>query len=223
MKIDKIALSFFIVFSVLASLSRAMEWNGILLFCKPLIIPSLAFFYLGNTKKVSWSIALFLMVCFIGDAIALFDFEQEINYLLAPFFIGNLIIIRLALRESKRFYWDTINVISLFLVLFFLGYLWITVVSFFWEEEGILPFAIAIFGLTLWVMNGLTAYNGLYSMQLSNLFLLITSVSILVSQVFYVLFTIKINLIVLDVLHHLCHYLSYIALVLFVLNHPKSK
>jgi len=223
MKIDKIALSFFIVFSVLASLSRAMEWNGILLFCKPLIIPSLAFFYLGNTKKVSWSIALFLMVCFIGDAIALFDFEQEINYLLAPFFIGNLIIIRLALRESKRFYWDTINMISLFLVLFFLGYLWITVVSFFWEEEGILPFAIAIFGLTLWVMNGLTAYNGLYSMQLSNLFLLITSVSILVSQVFYVLFTIKINLIVLDVLHHLCHYLSYIALVLFVLNHPKSK
>ncbi|MFN7776996.1 hypothetical protein [Flavobacterium sp.] len=113
--------------------------------------------------------------------------------------------------------------ISLFLVLIFLGYLWITVVSFFWEEEGILPFAIAIFGLTLWVMNGLTAYNGLYSMQLSNLFLLITSVSILVSQVFYVLFTIKINLIVLDVLHHLCHYLSYIALVLFVLNHPKSK
>jgi hypothetical protein len=200
-----------------------MEWNGILLFCKPLIIPSLAFFYLGNTKKVSWSIALFLMVCFIGDAIALFDFEQEINYLLAPFFIGNLIIIRLALRESKRFYWDTINMISLFLVLIFLGYLWITVVSFFWEEEGILPFAIAIFGLTLWVMNGLTAYNGLYSMQLSNLFLLITSVSILVSQVFYVLFTIKINLIVLDVLHHLCHYLSYIALVLFVLNHPKSK
>ena len=223
MKIDKIALAFFVVFSIMASLSSAMDWNGILLFCKPLIIPALAFYYLGNTQKVSRSVALFLIVCFVGDAIALFNFEQEILYLLAPFFIGNLIIVRLALRESKRFYWDTINAISLALVLLFLGYLWITVVSFFWEEKGLLPYAIAIFGLTLVAMNGLTAYNGLYTMQLSNLFLLITSVSILVSQVFYVLYTIKINLIVLDILHHLCHYLSYISLVLFVLNHPKSK
>jgi len=121
MKIDKIALAFFVVFSIMASLSSAMDWNGILLFCKPLIIPALAFYYLGNTQKVSRSVALFLIVCFVGDAIALFNFEQEILYLLAPFFIGNLIIVRLALRESKRFYWDTINAISLALVLFILG------------------------------------------------------------------------------------------------------
>ena len=223
MKIDKIALAFFVVFSIMASLSSAMDWNGILLFCKPLIIPALAFYYLGNTQKVSRSVALFLIVCFVGDAIALFNFEQEILYLLAPFFIGNLIIVRLALRESKRFYWDAINVISLLLILLLLGYLWETVVSFFWDESGFLFFAIAVFGFTLLVMNLLTAYNGLASMKFSNLYLLQTTISILVSQVFYVLYTIKIQLEILNLIHQLCHYLSYLTIVLFLLNHPRYK
>ena len=223
MKIDKIALAFFIFFSIMATVSSALEWNGILLLCKPLIIPALTFYYLGNTKKVSRSVTLFLISCFIGDAIALFNFEHEIFYLLVPFFVGNLVIIRLAFLECKRFYWDAINVVSLLLILLLLGYLWVTVVSFFWDETGFLFFAIAIFGLTLLVMNVLTAYNGLSSMKFSNLYLLLTSISILVSQVFYVLYTIKIQLDILDLIHQLCHYLSYLSLVLFILNYPKYK
>lgn len=223
MKITKLALFFYIVFAVASTIANFMDWNGLKLFAKPLVIPALSFYYLANVKRVDLLPGLFLFFCFIGDAVALMDFEGEILYLMGPFFCANIIICVMAWMDLEPWKSDWSNVFSIFVVLSFLFYLWKAVVSFFETTTSNMQLYVGVFGLTLVIMNAITAYNCIWRMQMSNLFLLLTAVSILISQVFYVIYNFEFRLIVLDTIHFICQNLSYLFLVLYVLNTSAKK
>lgn len=223
MKITKIALFLFFLFSTTATVANFMNWDGLKLLTKPLIIPALTFYYLGNIKKVALLPALFLFFCFVGDSVALMDFDHEILYLMGPFFIANILISIMAWKVRERFRWNAFNVFSLALIVAFLLYLWKTVVSFFENDKTNMPLYVGLFGFTLVVMNVLSAFNIISRMRLSNLYLALATIAILVSQVFYVIYNYEFKLIVLDTIHFICQNLSYLFLVLFVIHVPDVK
>jgi hypothetical protein len=223
MKITKLALFLYFLFSITAAVANFMNWDGLKLLTMPLIIPALIFFYLGNVKKVALIPSLFLFFSFVGDAVALMDFDSEIIYLMGPFFIANLLICLMAFQTRERLSWDVFNVFSLLLIFLFLIYLWKTVVSFFENDMSHIKSYVSIFGLSLLLMNLVTSFNYIWKMRLSNLFLLLTAVSLLVSQVFYVIYNYQFRLVVLDSLHFICQNLSYLFLVLFCLNVSSDK
>ncbi|MEN9335268.1 MAG: hypothetical protein RLZZ500_255 [Bacteroidota bacterium] len=223
MKITKLALFLYFLFSITAAVANLMNWDGLKLLTKPLIIPALTFYYLGNVKKVALLPSLFLFFCFLGDAVALMDFDSEIVYLMGPFFMANLLVCLMAYQVRERFSWDVFNVFSLLLIFSFLIYLWKSVVSFFDNDLSNMQLYVGIFGFSLVLMNLITAFNCIWKMRLSSLFLLLTAVSFLVSQVFYVIYNYQFRLVVLDSLHFICQNLSYLFLVLFALNVSTDK
>lgn len=222
MKITRLALFLYCLFVVVSTLANFMEWNGLKLLTKPLVIPALTFFYLGNVKKVTLLPALFLFFCFIGDAVALMDFDGEILYLMGPFFCANLIVAIMAWQVREKWSWDAFNGLSILVAFIFLLYLWKTVVSFFEDDATPMQAYVGIFGLSLVVMNTITAFNCICRMRLSHLFLLLAAVAILVSQVFYVIYNFEFRLVVLDTIHFICQNLSYLFLVLFVMHVPSN-
>ena len=223
MKITRIALFFYFTFVMVSTLANFMEWNGLKLLTKPLIIPALTFYYLGNVKKVELLPALFLFFCFVGDSVALMDFEGEILYLMGPFFCANLIVTSMAWKARENWHWDGFNIISMLVAIAFLFYLWKTVVSFFEDDVNSMQTYVGIFGLSLVAMNTITAYNCIWRMRLSHLYLLLAAVAILVSQVFYVIYNFEFRLVVLDTIHFVCQNLSYLFLVLFVMHSPPHR
>lgn len=223
MKITKIALLLFFLFSIAATVANFMHWDGLKLFSFPLIIPSIIFYYLGHVKKVSLLLAFFLFFCFVGDAVSLMDFDQELIYLMGPFFMANILISIMAWKVRERFRWDVFNVFSLAIIVAFLLYLWKMVVSFFENDKSNMPIYVGVFGVTLVVMNLLSSFNIIWRMRMSNLYLLFATITILVSQLFYVMYNYELKLVVLDIIHFICQNLSYLFIVLFVIHIPNGK
>ena len=112
MKTSKIVLIVYLTCCFLALVGDVFKLDSLQLFTIPLILPSLTFYYFLESKKINFLICLFLALNFIGDSIALMNFDNEINYILVPFFLSNIVMIYIMMRNLERFKFNFINSIA---------------------------------------------------------------------------------------------------------------
>lgn len=217
MKIDKIALIVYLILCLVSIVANFFELSGLKLFSKSMLIPVLFFYYIGNVKKLDFLTIAYLFFNFVGDSIGIFDFKDEIQYLIIPFFICNVLLIFIMLNKIERFRTTIFNIISMLIVGLFLGYLWYTIVDIF-KFTGALQVKVAIYGIALFLISFLAAYKIINKVNISNLYLLLCVSFVLISDVFYILYNFQASLLILDTIHFSCQIFSYLFFVNFIIN-----
>ena len=222
MKIDKIALIGYLVLCIVAIFATFFELYGLKLVSKSMLIPVLFFYYIGNVEKLDFLSITYLFFNFVGDSIGIFDFKDEIQYLIIPFFICNVLLIFIMLKRIEKFRATIFNLLSMLIVILFLGYLWYVIVDIFKFIEG-LQVKVAIYGIALFLISFLASYKIINKVTTSNLYLLLCVFCVLISDVFYILFNFQARLLIFDSIHFSCQIFSYLFFVNSIINREKFR
>ncbi|MFY8068571.1 MAG: hypothetical protein ACOVMG_00615 [Flavobacterium sp.] len=213
MKTSRVALIIYFLFCFLAVFADVLRNESLTLISLPFIIPAISFYYLIETKKKNYLLLLFLLCCFIGDSIGLMNFDNEVYYILVPFFIANLVLLVMAFQNLERFKFNVFNIPSLVILILFVGYLWYSIVDLFLFHELLIRILIMIYGGLLFFVTVFAGYNLICKMNNTNLF----------SDTFYIVYNYQTQLVVLDVLHFLAQVLSYYFITKYALTKEASK
>ena len=217
MKTSKIALIIYTICCVLAIIADVFRLEALKLFTIPLIIPALFFYYFIEIKKLNFLICLFFLFNFIGDAIGIMNFDNEIKFIMFPFFISNTIIVFLMFKNLEKFKFNFLNIVSLLIIGSFLFYVWLFVIDLFTFSEGSIKIQVIVFGFSLFSMIFLASYNTIWRINISNLYLMVYGTCVLISDVFYITFNFQNQLVILDYIHFTCQIFSYFFFVKYIL------
>jgi len=223
MKIDRIALIGYLILCVVAIFANGFELYGIKLVSKSLLIPVLFFYYIGNVSKISVLACLYFFFNFLGDSIGVFELDDEVVYLIVPFFFCNIVLILIMLKKLERLKISFVNILSILIISTFLGYLWWSIVDVFSYREDDLQFKVGIYGVSLFLISFLASYIIINRMTLSNLFLLLCVVCVLISDVFYVIYNFQANIAIFDSIHFSCQVISYLLFVKFMIHRETNR
>ena len=223
MKTSKIALIIYFNCCAFAIISYVFRLEGLMLFTIPLIIPALFFYYFAEIKKIKIIICLFLLSNFFLNALVLMDFENELYYMIPSFFVSNLLIIIVMIKNLEKFKLNFLNITSLIIIGAFLSYILLIFLEIFSIEESNLKILVAIFGSQLLILPLLASFNIIWKINISNLFLMMCASCILVSDIFYVIFNFQNQLLVIDTIYFSCQLFSYFFFIKYVLVREQNK
>lgn len=221
MRTSKIALIVYFFCCIVAIIADIFKSDALMLFAIPLILPSLFFYYYGEINSINILVCLFLASNFIGDSIGLMDFEDELYYIIPPFFISNLLVVIILLKRLEKFKFNFFNVFSLTMIAVFLIYILSMFLELFSVEDVNLEVYVAVFGVLLIILTLLASYNVIWRINTSNLFLMMFACSVLISDVFYLVFNFQNQLVVLDSIHFSCQMVSYFFFIKYILLREK--
>ncbi len=217
MKTNKIALIAYLSCCFLAIVSNIFKLEWLKLFTLPLVLPALFFYYFTEAKKVNILICLFLLSNFIGDSLGLLNFENELYYIIPPFFISNLLMVIVLIKNIEKVKFNLFNAILLIIIGLFLIYLLSLFLELFSIEESILQIQVEVFGIVLIILVLLASYNIIWKISNSNLFLMMCVSCVLISDIFYLIFNFQNQLFVLNSIHFACQLFSYFFFIKYVL------
>jgi len=217
MKTNKIALIAYLSCCFLAIVSNIFKLEWLKLFTLPLVLPALFFYYFTEAKKVNILICLFLLSNFIGDSLGLMNFENELYYIIPPFFISNLLMVIVLIKNIEKVKFNLFNAILLIIIGLFLIYLLSLFLELFSIEERILQIQVEFFGIVLIALGLLASYNIIWKISTSNLFLMMCASCVIISDIFYLIFNFQSQLFVLNSIHFACQLFSYFFFIKYVL------
>ena len=223
MRINKITVVTFFIFIFLGTLAKIYSNNTVLLLTKPFIVPTIYFYYFIKTEKISAWFTLAVFLSFVGEGIGLINFVDEIYYLIAPFFLSNLILSMLVVKKIKIKSYNPINLISMSIMGIFLIYLFLAIIDLFSDSTLILKFQIIFYGCSLLLLAALASYNVMNKINLENLNFGIYVICIIVSGIFYIIYNYQQKLVILDNIHFALQMVSYYFLINFKIYQDRLK
>ena len=119
MKTSRVALIIYFICCFLAVVADVLRNETLNLISLPFIIPAISFYYLVETKSKNYLLLLFLLCCFIGDSIGLMNFDNEVYYILVPFFIANLVLLTMVFQNFQYLILSNTSFICWLFVVFY--------------------------------------------------------------------------------------------------------
>lgn len=223
MSSGKIGIVVFFSVCALAIIANIIGDGTLMLLSKPFIIPSIYFYYFIKSKKVSILFSVMLFVCYIGESIPLLGLNHELYIVLIPFFISNCILIYIVLKNKIPFKYTLLNTVSLVLTAMLLTYLWFSIMDLLEDLPIGLRSQIGVYGVSILLLVFVVAYKCIYSITITSLCLFIYVVCILLSDIFYVIYTYEANLVTFDIIHFSVQMVSYFFLVHYILGEEKNR
>ena len=214
MKDSKSALYLFISASLIVILSSVLKYDNIVMLAKPMIIPS-AFFYYLQTKKtpLDLSVTAIFVSFFIGDMIILVLGDSAIKMILLTFLIGYLMLFKSIVDDLVKIEFDFSSLLYVFVlmillvgILYFILDLPITqIIENYW--------LFMIYGIVLIVLVLLSTYNYVSNQNINSFNLLIATLSMLLSDLFYCFYNYVMKSSLLDAMNLFTQFLSYYLLI----------
>lgn len=214
MKDSKSALYLFISASLIVILSSVLKYDNIVMLAKPMIIPS-AFFYYLQTKKtlLDLSVTAIFISFFIGDMIILVLGNSAIKMILLTFLIGYLMLFKSIVDDLVKIEFDISSLLYVFVlmillvgILYFILDLPITqIIENYW--------LFMIYGIVLIVLVLLSTYNYVSNQNINSFNLLIATLSMLLSDLFYCFYNYVMKSSLLDAMNLFTQFLSYYLLI----------
>jgi hypothetical protein len=214
MKDSKSALYLFISASLIVILSSVLKYDNIVMLAKPMIIPS-AFFYYLQTKKtpLDLSVTAIFVSFFIGDMIILVLGDSAIKMILLTFLIGYLMLFKSIVEDLIKieFYFSSLLYVFVLMILlvgilYFILDLPITqIIENYW--------LFMIYGIVLIVLVLLSTYNYVSNQNINSFNLLIATLSMLLSDLFYCFYNYVMKSSLLDAMNLFTQFLSYYLLI----------
>lgn len=199
-----------VIFYVLAVIIGS---DNLELFSKPIIIPSIYYFYYTSVKgKINYLFSFSILFYFIGEILYLLNnneflfsglFFFGIPYLIVTYFLAQDFLFYLKIKKYE------VNNISFYIILLLLCYLLYNVLSFI-NESSQLAFSIyIIYGILLLIM-GVFAF--LIQFNFNNIavtFMVFMIVIFIISDLFYVFSQSTKDVLALKMIHVISQQLSY--------------
>lgn len=214
MKDSKSALYMFVSASLVVILSSFLKYDYVLMLAKPMIIPS-AFFYYLQTKRAALniSIASIFVSFFIGDMIILVLGDAAIRIILLTFLVGYLILLKTIVEDLIKIEFNFSSLLYVFIlmillagILYFILDLPITqIIDNYW--------IFMIYGIVLISLVLLATYYYVSNQNINSFNLLIATLAMLLSDLFYCFYNYVMKASILDAMNLFTQFLSYYLLI----------
>ena len=225
MKASTPALVLYILSGLFYFIAVIAKVESLALIVKPIIIPSIFFYYWQESNgKISFWSSMVLVLLFISGILNLFYDERSFFFVILANFFAYCILLCFVLKnifEHKFHFPDRINLSYMVLMfLFFLSLLYISLVLMF-DLKLELYLLIILYGISS-VAFGSSA-TILYTLQQNqtNFFLMMTSFTFIVSDLFFVMYHFFNNFIFFIGISILSYVVSFYVLVYYFLLNKK--
>ena len=191
MRTSKVALTLYIVCSILAVVATIIGNETIVLLSKPAVIPAIFFYYLSvkRKRKVDLYFIMVLALSFAGDTIALLKLENETEILMIPFFLSYVLLLKFAIEDVRKMKFNISGVLLSVFVFLFLMYILYSLIELFSDMYGDLVVPVIIYGVVLGTFVSIAVYC-FYSKNSSfTFYLAMAALLSVVSDVFYIMFS----------------------------------
>lgn len=218
---NKPALILYFVACALFMLSVIIDNSELMLVSKPVIVPSIFFYYLQEKKvKFSLSYTLIIILFFVGDMIVLIDFSELFIVIVAVFWIAYLFflkgliddLISIRVRHIK-----TTNLFALLICVFFLIYLLISSMDILIASKTEYMWFMVLYGMTLVLIGGIASLNYIVKPTRYSTFMILASLSFVISDIFYILKKDFSEIEILNYLNNFTQIVSYYFLTKYYL------
>lgn len=210
---NKPALIMYFIACVFYMMGVMMDNNEIMLVAKPVIVPAIFFYYLQEKKiKFNWTYALITILFFTGDMIVLIDSDNLFILVIAVFFLAYLFFLKGLVDDLVTIRLQFINKTHLFALLicvFFLIYLLISIVDVLIENKTENLGLIVLYGIVLVSIGTLASLNYITKPSRYTTFMILASLSFVISDVFYILKKDFLEIAILDYLNNFTQIISY--------------
>lgn len=225
-KVNSALLLYFTAF-IIYVIAVLIGSDNLELFSKPIIIPSIYYFYYISVRgKIDYLFSFSVLSFFIGEILLLISREDflisGLSFLLIPYFIILYFIFQdliyyLKNRKIK------LNTFSFYIIVMLLVYLFFSVLMMMVEENNLEFFIYALYGIAL-VLMGVLAFVML--INYSNRTILFTGlmvVSFIVSDLFFVFYKKLPDLIALKMINITTQELSFFCYISYFIYRTKFK
>lgn len=186
----------FIVICILYFFSALLQLDSLEVLVKPLFLPVLLYYYIKKSRgNFQNRVIISFIFYYIAEMLVLNDSEQyyliSVSFFLIPYLILLFFIIKdlIPLLKSKGH--NEINVLVVF-VLLLLVFLYISIMSILDTESVFERILLDAYGFVLLLLGVFTMSLYLLKHSVSNLFLIMTVIAFIVSDMFYI-FIVKIE------------------------------
>jgi len=217
MKIKTTAFYLFFLASFVTLIGVILKSDLLLLVTKPIIIPSIFFYYVSSVRKPNLLFILFLVFNFIGDSVVMLRLDNFI-LTMVPYFITYLLILSLVIQNISIIEINFKAVGYCAVIFAFLVYILGLLIDLPNENRKTLALPIVIYGILLAFLAIFSVYNYLTFKTISGLYLLIACACALLSDVFFLLYNLHFHIPVLNLINSITQLLSYFFFAKYVIH-----
>ncbi|GEP50852.1 hypothetical protein FNO01nite_15240 [Flavobacterium noncentrifugens] len=225
MKIKETALYLYTISSVIAIVGLVADNEFLLLVTKPIIIPSIYFYYLIIARRPNLLFTLFFVFTFIGDAVVLLKLDNLI-FTMVPYLISYLLMIKFVFKDAVKAHIH-FSALAFSMVLFtLLMFILSLLTDIHTEDRQNLIYPIIAYGIVLAALVCLSIYNFMALKTISGFYLLVACGCSIISDVFYILYNQHFHIPVLNYINAAMQLTSYYFFVKYMINrkiHIKMK
>ncbi len=225
-KVNSALILYFIAF-IFYIIAVLIGSDNLELFSKPIIIPSIYYYYYISVRgKVNYLFSFSILSFFIGEILHLISREDfnisGLIFLLIPYFIILHFIIQDLIYYLKK-QKIKLNTFSFYIILMLLVYLFFNVLMMMIEESSFDFFIYALYGTTLLLM-GVLAF--VMQINYTNRTILYTGIMVacfIVSDLFFVFYKKLPDLIALKMINVVTQELSFFCYISYFIYRTKFK
>jgi hypothetical protein len=214
MKPSNITLIVFITAICIAALGAFIESDLILLIGKPIIAPSIYFYYLQtNEKEINWLFSMIFFLNFIDDIITLLEINNGVYYIVVinGFTIAILLYLRIKdLKiievKAKSMLYIIMAILTNCLLLFVMLHLIVI-------PDPILLNISYVYSFILWLLVSLSAFQFYSHNDLKNTYAAIMCGCLILSNIGFGLYNFYLNMPIFILINVLMHSFSYFYIV----------
>lgn len=221
----KPALLLYFIACLVFMLSVIFDSADLMLLSKPVILPSIFFYYVQENKlRFNWSYFVIILLSFIGDMIAVvepndfFIIIASLTLVVYLIFLKGIIdeLVSIRIRRLSK-----MHIFTLFVCTFLLLYLLITSLGLLIETQQQNLGVLVIYGMTLVSIGVVSVLNYMIKTSRATTFMLITSLAFVISDVFFILKKYFFEIEMFSYFNNLIQVLSYYFLTRYYLLKKK--
>jgi hypothetical protein len=214
MKPSHITLVLFVAAIFVALLGTFLENDIILLMAKPIIAPSIYFYYLQtSSKKISWLFSMIFFLNFIDDIITLLEIENGMRYIIVLNGITITILLYFRFRDMRIIEISTRAVLYIILAVITNCVLLFVMLHLIVIPDPFLLNISYIYSFILWLLVCISAFQFYSHNDLKNTYAAIMCGCLILSNIGYGLYNFYLNMPIFILINVLMHSFSYLYIV----------
>ncbi len=225
-KVNSALLLYFTAF-VIYIIAVFIDSDNLELFSKPIIIPSIYYFYYISVRgKIDYLFSFSILSFFIGEILHLISKDEfyvsGLIFLLIPYFIILFFLVQDLIYYLKKGKIN-LNTFSFYIILMLLVYLFFNVLMMVFEEDNFEFFIYALYGVSLLFMGVLTFVMQINFTNRTILYSGLMAISFIMSDLFFVFHKKLPDLIALKIINVSTQELSFFCYISYFIYRTKFK
>lgn len=214
MKPSSPAFIVYLIASFFAVIGIALNNDFLVLLSKPIIVPSIFFYYLQIKKtKINWLFTIAVLFSFIADMIILFELQNG-DVSVALLNIGMyLIFLYLSVKEFSYKSMTILNFPYFIIIVFAFMSILCIMLDLMTNLDSLLHNLFVFYGIILSLLASVIVFNHLKNFSLRTFYALIMCICFVTSDVFFALYNFYLKMAVFTIFNVTVQFASYYYMI----------